>query len=477
MLFNSMPYAVFMALVFAAYWLLCARSVRLQNALLLAASYVFYGWWNWRYLSLIVIASAVHYVVGLRLHAATSPRRRRAWLSVSLVTGLGMLGVFKYAGFFVDSFAAVLTSCGLRADLPTLRFVLPLGISFFTLQSLTYPLAIYHGRCEPTRRIVEFFAFVAFFPQLLAGPIERAYRMLPQFLQPRVFDPLQARDGLRQMLNGLLKKVVIADNLAPHVEAIFADPTRHDGATLAIGALFFAFQIYCDFSGYSDLAIGSAKLLGFSLMQNFRYPFFSRDIGEFWRRWHISLSTWLRDYVFTPLGGGYGNRARQVFNVLVTFAVSGLWHGAAWTFVVWGLVNGLYFVPLILGLRLVTYKRDVAYGRLLPRPREALAMVTTFGAVVLGLVFFRSPSLSMAGTYFRGLFGGPWFTTDHTPYLPMLLACIGLLLAEWLQRRREFALQVPFLPLPARWALYTAGLLAFLLFGNFGSRDFIYLQF
>jgi alginate O-acetyltransferase complex protein AlgI len=438
---------------------------------------VFYGWWNWRFLALIVGTSAVHYVVGLRLHAETDPRRRRAWLTVSLVAGLGTLGIFKYAGFFADSLAAVLSACGLRADLPTLHLILPLGISFFTLQALTYPLAIYHGRCEPTRRVVEFFAFVAFFPQLVAGPIERAYRMLPQFLQPRIFDPVQARDGSRQILNGLLKKVVIADNLAPHVEAIFADPSRHDGATLAVGALFFTFQVYCDFSGYSDLAIGSAKLLGFTLMQNFRYPFFSRDIGEFWRRWHISLSTWLRDYVFTPLGGGYGNRARQVFNVMVTFAVSGLWHGAAWTFVAWGLLNGLYFVPLILGIRLVTYKRDVAAGRLLPRPREALAIATTFVAVALGMVFFRAPSLPAAVAYFGGLFGHPWHLAGTAPYLPMLAVCVGLTGVEWLQRKREYALQIPYFPLPVRWALYTAGLLVFLLFGNFGSQDFIYLQF
>ncbi len=477
MLFNTMPFAVFLMVVFAAYWLLGARRLRLQNALLLVASYVFYGWWDWRYLSLVVFVSLVNYLVGLRLQAATDPRRRRGLLLVSLVSTLGVLVVFKYFDFFLGSFSALLAALGLHADLPTLRLVLPMGISFYTLQVLTYPLGIYYGRIEPTRRVVEFFAFVCFFPLLIAGPIERAGRLLPQFLQPRPFDPAQARDGMRQILNGLLKKVVVADNLAPHVQAIFTDPGSHDGATLLVGALFFTFQVYCDFSGYSDIAIGVGRLFGFSLMQNFRFPFFSRDIGEFWRRWHIALSTWLRDYVFSPLGGGYGSRPRQIFNVLVTFLVSGLWHGANWTFVVWGAINGLYFVPLLLGWRIVTYKRDVAAGRLLPRPREALAMLVTFAAVVVAFVVFRADSLPQAAAYLRGMFAGPWTGRELGPYLPLLLVCAGLWSVEWLQRKRAHALDVSRLPVGWRWSLYVAGILTFLIFGNFGARDFIYFQF
>lgn len=477
MLFNSMPFAIFLPLVFAAYWLLGERRLRLQNVLLLVASYVFYGWWNWRYLALIVVISTVNYVVGLRLHAATDPRRRRALLSVSLVTGLGTLGVFKYFDFFVGSFGSLLGALGLRADLPTLRLLLPMGISFYTLQVLTYPLGIYHRRVEPTARVVEFFAFVCFFPLLLAGPIERAGRLLPQFLQPRRFDAAQARNGLRQILNGLLKKVVIADNLAPHVQAIFADPAGQDGATLLVGALFFAFQVYCDFSGYSDIAIGAARLFGFDLMQNFRYPFFSRDIGEFWRRWHISLSSWLRDYVFFPMGAGYGSRTSQIRNVLVTFLVSGLWHGAAWTFVLWGLVNGLYFIPMVLGWRFISYKRDVASGRSLPSPREAVAMGTTFAAVLMAFILFRAESPSLAATHLVGIFTHAWSLEDLARFLPLLLACLGLCVVEWIQRRRAFALEIPTLPVALRWGIYTAGLLACLLFGNSGSGDFIYSQF
>jgi D-alanyl-lipoteichoic acid acyltransferase DltB (MBOAT superfamily) len=261
------------------------------------------------------------------------------------------------------------------------------------------------------------------------------------------------------------------------VQAIFSAPSSQDGATLLVGAIFFAFQVYCDFSGYSDIAIGVGRLFGFSLMQNFRFPFFSRDIGEFWRRWHISLSTWLRDYVFFSLGAGYGARPRQVFNVMVTFLASGLWHGANWTFVAWGALNGLYFIPMIMGWRIVTYKRDVAAGRKLPQAREALAMFVTFASIVLAFIFFRADSLSLATTYLRGLFTLPWTAGDLSPLLPMLLVCGGLSAIEWVQRKRAYALEIHALPGALRWGLYTAGMLAFLLFGNFGARDFIYFQF
>lgn len=479
MLFNSGPFAVFLPLVFAIYWFIGSRRPRLQNVLLLAASYGFYSWWDWRYLSLIIFTSFVHFMVGRRIHASDDSFRRRAWLAVSLITGLGALAYFKYFNFFIDSLADILAAFGLRADLPALRLVLPLGISFYTLQALSYPLAIYHGRCEPTRQVVDFFAFVSFFPQLLAGPIERAYRMLPQFQERRVFDPAMARDGLRQIANGLLKKALVADNLAPHVEAIFSNASQHDGATLLIGAFFFSLQVYCDFSGYSDIAIGTARLFGFSLMQNFRYPLFARDIGEFWRRWHISLSTWLRDYVFAPLGGAYGSRGKQILNVALTFTVSGLWHGAAWTYIVWGAINGLYFVPQILGVRLlnVSTRRDVAAGRVLPRPREAIAIMLTFVSVMLAFVFFRSDSLSTAVTYTVGIFSRSWVEQNHSSYQPMLWVCAVLLTVEWIQRREPYALQISHLPRSVRWVLYLVCTLAFLFFGKSGTNEFIYLQF
>lgn len=477
MLFNSLPFAIFLAVVFGAYWLIGARRHRLQSALLLGASYYFYSRWDWRFLALIAFMSAANYTLGLAIGAATDPRRRRALLNVALVANLGVLGTFKYLNFLVGSFASLLAALGLKAELPVLQIVLPMGISFYTLQMLTYPISIYYQRLEPTRRIVEFFAFACFFPLLIAGPIERAGQLLPQFLGPRDCDPAKMRDGLRQILNGLIKKVIIADNLAPHVKGIFADPSAHDGATLFVGAVFFAFQVYCDFSGYSDIAIGAGRLFGFSLMQNFRFPFISRDIGEFWRRWHISLSTWLRDYVFFPLGAGYGKRPRHIFNVMVTFLVSGLWHGADWTFVVWGAVNGVYFLPLIMDWRIITYKRDVAAGRWFPQPREGLAMAVTFVAVVLGFVVFRAGSLQQAGDYFLGIFTRPWILGNLSGFAPMLGVCASLWIVEWIQRKRAYALDIPRVPVALRWGIYAAGMLAFLVFGNFGVHDFIYSQF
>jgi len=477
MLFNSVAFAVFLPVVFAVYWLAGEGRTRSQTAILLASSYLFYGWWNWRFLALIIFVSALNFAVGLGLSATADARRRRRLLVVAIVGTLGTLVIFKYLGFLVTSIASLLATVGLQADLPVIRLLAPLGISFYTLQILTYPLGVYNGRVEPVRQPLEFFAFACFFPLLLAGPIERAGRLLPQFLEPRKFDPAGMRDGLRQILNGLLKKVVIADNLAPHVQRAFADPSGQDGGTLIIAAVFFAFQVYCDFSGYSDMAIGTGRLFGFSLMQNFRYPFFSRDIGEFWRRWHISLSTWLRDYVFFPLGAGYGRRPRQVLNVMITFLVSGLWHGASWTFVFWGALNGLYFLPLIMGWRLVTYKGDVAVGRPWPSARESLAIFVTFLAVVVGFVFFRAESVSLAWDFLHGAFTRAWEPGNLAPMWPMLVVCAALSAVEWIQRRRAYAFEISRLPVSLRWAAYATAILAFLVFGNFGSREFIYLQF
>lgn len=477
MLFNSPAFAIFVVVVFGAYWLVGARRPGVQSALLLVSSYFFYSRWDWRFLALIAFLSTVNFLAGRAIGATADPRRKRALLTTTVCVSLGVLGTFKYLNFLIGSFAALLADVGLKADLPVLRIIVPMGISFYTLQMLTYPISIYYGRLEPTRRVVEFFAFASFFPLLIAGPIERAGNLLPQFLEPRACDAVKMRDGLRQILNGLIKKVLIADNLAPHVQGLFADPSAHGGAGLLAGALLFAFQVYCDFSGYSDIAIGVARLFGFSLMQNFRFPFIARDIGEFWRRWHISLSTWLRDYVFFPLGAGYGARPRHFFNVMVTFLVSGLWHGADWTFVVWGALNGLYFLPLIMEWRIVTYKRDVAAGRWLPQPREALAMFVTFTAVVMGFVVFRAETLGQAATYWAGIFTHAWTLDDLAPLAPVLAMCAGLWLVEWFQRKQAFALDIGRLPLALRWSLYVAGILAILLFGNFGSQDFIYSQF
>jgi D-alanyl-lipoteichoic acid acyltransferase DltB (MBOAT superfamily) len=476
MLFNSIEFPIFLLLTLALFWSLRGAGLRVQNSLLVVASYVFYGWWDWRFLSLIVISSAVDYAVGRSLGASTGGRTRRLLLLVSLIANLGLLGFFKYCNFFVASFADMLARLGLEANLPTLRIILPVGISFYTFQTLSYTIDIYRRRMEPTRDVVAFFAFVCFFPQLVAGPIERARNLLPQFLSRRELDPDRATDGLRQILWGLAKKVVVADNLGPFVDQAFALPVAASGLQTALGVLLFAFQIYCDFSGYSDIAIGTARLFGFDLMRNFAFPYFSRDIAEFWRRWHISLSTWFRDFLYIPLGGSRCPRWRTVGNVLITFTVSGLWHGANWTFVVWGLLNGLYFVPLLLAQTHKQHVGTVARGQLLPSPGDGCRMLATFALVVISWVFFRADSIGHALHYLTAMVTSSWHTWPPGATLRLVLVA-ALVIVEWLQRDRQHGLEIDDLPRPLRWLIYCIVLDLVLLLGNFGEVEFIYFQF
>jgi D-alanyl-lipoteichoic acid acyltransferase DltB (MBOAT superfamily) len=349
MLFNSLDFAIFLPLVFVIYWFVLGKKLRLQNAFVLLASYVFYGWWDWRFLSLLVISTLVDYVVGRQMLIIKDGVKRKLLLILSLGVNLGMLGFFKYYNFFVESFTQAFTLFGQDLNPQTLKIILPVGISFYTFQTLSYSIDIYRRKLEPTRDFVAFSAFVSFFPQLVAGPIERASNLLPQFYTKRQFESSNAVDGLRQILWGLFKKMVIADRCAVFANEIFNNSADYSGFVLVLGAIFFAFQIYGDFSGYSDIAIGTARLFGFNLMQNFAFPYFSRDIAEFWRRWHISLSTWFRDYVYIPLGGSKGKAIIVLRNTLIVFVVSGFWHGANLTFIFWGLLNAIYFVPLLLG--------------------------------------------------------------------------------------------------------------------------------
>jgi len=478
MLFNSLAFAVFLPLVFAAYWLCGRHRVRLQNLLLLAASYVFYGWWDWRFLSLIVISSAVDYVVGHRLADTDVPRRRKGLLAVSLAVNLGFLGVFKYYDFFAVSLTDLLTTWGLQANPHTLRVILPVGISFYTFQTLSYSIDIYRRRLAPSRDPVAFFAFVSFFPQLVAGPIERAANLLPQFRRPRTFDSALAADGLRQILWGLIKKVVIADNAARSVDMIFDDPGAYPPPMILAGIFLFALQIYGDFSGYSDIAIGTARLFGFSLMQNFAFPYFSRDIAEFWRRWHISLSSWFRDYVFIPLGGSRGGKWFSIRNILITFTVSGLWHGANWTFVIWGLLNGLAYVPLLLAGTNKDATGVVAEGRRIPNPGEIWRMGATFAFTLLAWVFFRAANLEQALFILKRLATASWLEPLDTGLVPLHVAYgLALLVWEWFRRDGQHGLQGIPQGRPVRWALY-AGLITILFtLGHFGETTFIYFQF
>jgi len=481
MLFNSFTFMIFLPVVFLLYWFVF-KKLRWQNLLILVASYVFYGWWDWRFLLLIVITSASSFASGLAIgHYEGRRRVQKAVSAANIVLNLGILATFKYFNFFVDSLSSLLALFGLTADWPTLHVILPVGISFYTFQALSYSIDVYARRIRPTRDAVAFFSFISFFPQLVAGPIERATSLLPQMLRERRFDYCQAVDGLRQMLWGFFKKLVIADGCAEVVNQTWASIDSATGLMLLVVSLLFTFQIYTDFSGYSDIAIGCAKLFGFRLTTNFRVPYFSRNVREFWRRWHITLMNWFTQYVYFPLGGSRRGRGRTIVNTLIVFALSGLWHGADWTFVLWGLYHALLFIPLIiLGSR--RYKDTVAAGRLLPSWRELAGMLVTFLLVNLGWVLFRAPDVTSLGAYVSRLFSPSLFTLSGLtkPMAVMVLWCIGLLLVEWLQRERDHVLELDgyrlFASRPSRLAVY-AGLVCLIFYFAGSVQTFIYFQF
>ena len=390
MFFNSLDFAVFLPIVFILYWFVAQKNLKLQNALIVVASYVFYGWWDWRFLSLIIFSTVVDYLVGQKLRTEEKQSKRKVLLWTSIIVNLGFLGFFKYYNFFLENFVDAFSLFGMQINANSLNIILPVGISFYTFQTLSYTIDVYRKKLEPTKDFIAFSAFVCFFPQLVAGPIERATNLLPQFYKKRTFEYNKAVDGMRQILWGLFKKVVIADNCAEFANQIFNNSADMNGSTLVLGAIFFTFQIYGDFSGYSDIAIGTSRLFGFDLKQNFATPYFSRDIAEFWRRWHISLSTWFRDYLYIPLGGSRGGTWMKVRNTFAIFLVSGFWHGANWTFIIWGALNAIYFLPLLLTNNNRKNLGVVAEGKLLPSFRELFAMLTTFILTVFAWIFFRA---------------------------------------------------------------------------------------
>ena len=478
MLFNSIEFAVFLPVVFMLYWFVTNRNLKIQNLLLLIASYFFYGWWDWRFLSLIAFSSAVDYLVGLRLHRTQAVGKRKALLLVSIFVNLGFLGFFKYFNFFAESFADAFTLLGRHMETRRLNIILPVGISFYTFQTLSYSIDIFRRKLEPTRDVIAFFSFVSFFPQLVAGPIERATNLLPQFYRKRTFDYSLAVDGLRQMLWGLFKKIVIADNAAIYVNDIIQNYQNYNGSTLLIGTIFFAFQIYGDFSGYSDIAIGTARLFGFNIMRNFAFPYFSRDIAEFWRRWHISLSTWFRDYLYIPLGGSRGSTLMKVRNTFIIFIVSGFWHGANWTFIVWGALNAIYFLPLLLLKRNRVYTDTVAEGRLLPSIKELFLMGITFGLTLIAWVFFRAETVGSAVDYIMNIFNSSLFTYPEVMNGRYSIIIVAFILIEWLQREKQHALELNGIRIPRaiRWIFYYMIIFGILAFGA-EQQDFIYFQF
>jgi alginate O-acetyltransferase complex protein AlgI len=436
MLFNSIEYFIFLPTVFFLYWFVFKRNLKLQNLLILISSYIFYGWWDWRFLFLIFLSTVVDYFVGLKIYESRNKKERKQYLWISILFNLGLLGFFKYFNFFIDSWIDLLGSFGYeQQSIWTLNVILPVGISFYTFQTMSYSLDIYFKKLKPTKDFFSFASFVSFFPQLVAGPIERASNLLPQVLNKRVFKYEQGVQGLRLILWGLFKKVVIADSLGIRVDRIFDGYQSMDGGILILGLIYFSFQIYCDFSGYSDIAIGTAKLFGIELMSNFKFPYFSRDIGEFWRRWHISLSSWFRDYLYIPLGGSNGKKYKSIRNIFVIFLVSGFWHGANWTFVLWGLIHALLYLPLFLIGRNRQYTTDiVAENDWFPSIKELFYMGITFLSTMVAWVFFRSASIS-----------------DGFQYLSIITSNIGIpsnegygmiyvfifLIFEWLIRKDE----------------------------------------
>ena len=482
MLFNSIDFAVFLPVVFIFYWFFTNNNLRLQNLLIVAASYIFYGWWDWRFLSLIFFSTVVDYSMGILLSKEDSGTRRKIYLWVSILINIGLLGFFKYYNFFLDNFISAFRLFGITLQARSLQIILPVGISFYTFQTLSYTIDVFRRKLEPTRDLIAFAAFVSFFPQLVAGPIERASNLLPQFYERRHFDLAKATDGMRQILWGLFKKIVIADNCAEFANQIFNNSADMNGSTLALGALFFTFQIYGDFSGYSDIAIGTSRLFGFDLMRNFAFPYFSRDIAEFWRRWHISLSTWFRDYLYIPLGGSRGGRWMKVRNTFAIFLVSGFWHGANWTFLVWGGLNALYFLPLQLTNSNRTHLDTVAKGKSLPSFRELLQMLITFVLVMLAWIFFRSNDLGHAIQYLSTLFSSSFFSGPSFPEMKrawsILLLVVFFLAVEWRGREHQYAIAYfhAYRRRGIRWTLYL--LICLLIFLYQGSQqDFIYFQF
>jgi D-alanyl-lipoteichoic acid acyltransferase DltB (MBOAT superfamily) len=499
MLFNSLEFLIFLPLVFAVYWILnrwtgARAGLRLQNLLVLAVSYLFYGWWDWRFLSLIAFSTLVDFAVGLQIAKAnhplaTSPQDARSsvarrWLIVSILVNLGLLGYFKYAGFFLESWVEAWSALGVSMHTSSLKIILPVGISFYTFQTLSYSIDIYRRKLEPTRDFIAFAAFVSFFPQLVAGPIERASALLPQIVRRREFSYDLAVSGMRLILWGFFKKVVVADTCAVYVNQIFSNPDAFTAPTLILGAMYFAIQVYGDFSGYSDIAIGTARLFGIRLTMNFKSPFFARDIAEFWRRWHISLTTWFRDYLYYPLGGSRGGKAQAIRNTFVIFLVSGFWHGANWTFLLWGLIHAVLFLPLLITGR---NRRNTGDIEGLPSFQEILGIGWTFMAFAISMVVFRSETVGDAGAFLWRWFDSPATWTSIYPRFrnPALLSSLFLMFAvDWAQRSgREMAFnwrRIRFIPDFAVSALRWAAMLSTLIWVGtqfYSDAAFIYFQF
>lgn len=477
MLFNSFEFLIFFIVVIAIYFSIAHKY---RWLLLLLSSYFFYGYWEIKYLIIIVVSTLIDFYVGIKIHESNQQSQKKTFLYVSLLSNLSILFVFKYYNFFIDNLSAILKSGGYSYQIPLIEVLLPVGISFYTFQTMSYSVDIYNGKIQPEKKLGIFALFVSFFPQLVAGPIERASHLLPQFHKKQYFDYNRIANGLTLMLWGLFKKIVIADRLAIFVNEVYNNQNEYYGFTLVVATVFFAFQIYCDFSGYSDIAIGTAKVMGFDLMKNFNYPYFSKSIGEFWKRWHISLSTWFRDYVYIPLGGNRTVKWRWYYNIMITFLLSGFWHGAKWTFIIWGSIHGaiLIFESII---DLKEKKQNIF--------KNFLLTFKTFIIVCLGWIFFRANSLNDAVNIFNKIFDFKNYSfsqlslyivpiNKNTVYsIDILLSyffIIILILSEYLSNNK---LKFENLKYKYKMIIYITGILSILLLGAFEKNEFIYFQF
>ena len=466
MQFDTYIYALFLPVVFLIYWWLRKR-LTWQNAFLLAASYVFYGWWDWRFLGLILITTLTTFFTALPIGGNSRRAVRRGFVAANVVVNLGILATFKYFNFFADVLRDLLGALGLHADWPTLNILLPVGISFYTFQAISYTIDVYRGKTKATRQLLPFMTYIAFFPQLVAGPIERADHLMPQLTSPRRFDCGQAVTGMRQILWGLAKKVLIANTMGNYLDTMLYNPLAMNAWTIVLAAILFAIQIYADFSGYSDIAIGSARLLGIELVANFRYPYFSRSMREFWQRWHISLMSWFREYVYIPLGGSRRGKWRTCLNIMVVFALSGLWHGADATFVIWGTVNGLMLLPSVFMNR----RETTAHASWRDVPR----CLGVFALAAIMFLIFRANNLDHLGQMCHTLAYGNWAALPMG--LSAMLYIAPFVVVEWLGRKQEFPLKHLPLPTAVRWLIYWGLSLAILFSSTHDTQQFIYFQF
>jgi len=478
MLFNSISFAVFLPIVFLLYWFTTNRNLKLQNLLLLFSSYFFYACWDYRFLFLLAFSTLLDYYTGIKIHQATNTRTKKNWLWLSISINLGLLGIFKYYNFFTESFTEALSFIGIKSQMLSLNLILPIGISFYTFHGLSYIIDIYNNRIKPEKNFVDYSLFVSFFPLLVAGPIERATHLLPQIKKKRTFTYANTTDGLRQIMWGLFKKLVIADNCAEYVNAVFNNSADYSASTHIVAAIFFTFQIYGDFSGYSDIALGTARLLGIDLLRNFAFPFFSRDIAEFWRRWHISLSSWFKDYLYIPLGGSKGSIWMKIRNTFIIFLVSGFWHGANWTFIVWGFLNALYIMPSILFNTNRNNIYTVASGRKFANFKEIQQMISTFGLTVFAFIFFRADTITSAVSYISSIFSASVFSIPEMIRPELVILLLAFFMIEWNGREYHYAIEHFGSKWPRIMRISFYYLLLFIIFLYAGTtQNFIYFQF